>query len=291
MNNIKLDYQIKGRGDTIVAFESGLGGCYHDWHFVTEAICSEATTITYHRAGYGRSTSHSTDRTTLQIVEELNMLLENIGVNQKIILVGHSFGGLCIQHFARLYPDKVRGMILLDSTSANFDRLYSLDLPILFSHIKIDKLVKNWSELSRKTVQELQDLMSPSLSNEQLKLPTEYHKEILEFTTNPATYRTMSVETSNWGISSEQIKSSPDFPDIPLYVVTRDMDVSVKFYTDRGIPEMEAVAYEDTWRNLQIEHSQLSPKGKFIIAEGSDHNIQLEKPEIVIQCLKDLLQL
>lgn len=286
-----LDCKVIGAGKQVIVFENGLGGHYHDWHLVADEISSQATIVRYHRAGYADSISPCLQRTTSQIVDELNTLLEEIGIANEIILVGHSFGGLCVQHFARLHPTKVKGVVLIDSTSHNFNKLYSLNLPILFSHIAIDKLVEKWSGLSKKTVFELHDLMNPVLSDEQLKLPSEFHKTIEEFSTNPETYRTMSSETSNWGISSEEIKLISEFPDIPLYVIARDRDVSIKFYTDRGIPELEAVSYEDTWRSLQIELSQLSRKGKFIIAEGSDHNIQLEKPDVVIKCIRELMQL
>lgn len=290
MEQTKLNYKVVGQGSPTIVFESGLGGHYHDWHLVVDAIKSEATLVTYHRAGYADSISSNPWRTTNQIADELKSMLEEIGVENEIVLVGHSFGGLCVQHFVRLYPDKVKGVVLIDSTSANFSNLYSLDLPVLFSHITIEKLVENWRNLSKKTVNELRLSMKPLLSNEQLKLPKELHQAIEEFSTNPATYKTMASEIENWDCSSEQIKALADFPDIPLYVIARDSEVSVKFYTDRGIPEAEAVAYEDTWRKLQVEHSQLSKKGKVIVAEGSDHIIQLEKPKVIIDCIRELIK-
>lgn len=291
MERIKLDYKVMGQGNPIIVFESGLGDHYHDWYLVTDAIESEATLVTYNRAGYSDSISSYPSRTTSQIAKELNSMLKELGVKNEVILVGHSFGGLCVQHYARLYPDEVKAVVLIDSTSANFNNLYSLDLPVLFSHIAIEKLVENWNNLSKKTVNEIHDLMNPVLSDEQQKLPKELHEAIVEFSTNPVTYKTMASETENWGLSSEQIKASADFPDIPLYVIARDSEVSVKFYTDRGIPESEAVSYEDKWRKLQVEHSLLSKKGKLVIAEGSDHIIQLEKPKVVIDCIRELIQL
>jgi pimeloyl-ACP methyl ester carboxylesterase len=291
MERIKLDYKVMGQGNPVIVLESGLGGHYHDWHLVVDAIESETTLIAYNRAGCSDSTSSNTSRTTGQIAKELNSMLKEIGVKNEIILVGHSFGGLCVQHYARLYPDEVKAVVLIDSTSANFNNLYSLDLPVLFSHIAIGKLVENWNNLSKKTVNELHNLMNPVLSDEQQKLPKELHEAIVEFSTNPVTYKTMASEIENWGLSSEQINTSAHFPDIPLYVIARDSEVSVKFYTDRGIPESEAMSYEDIWRKLQVEHSLLSKKGKLVIAEGSDHIIQLEKPKVVIDCIKELLQL
>lgn len=289
MSEIKLDYEIVGLGKPVIVFECGLGGSYYDWYNVTDALKGLATIITYHRSGYGSSESNSLLRTTKQIAEELNAFLDEIGISEQLIIVGHSFGGLCVQHFARLFPERVKGVVLVDSTSADFEKLYSLDLPLLFSHITIDKLIEKWVALSKLSSVELHEMMKPVLSTEQLSLPEKLHKAIEEFNTNPSTYETMVNEMRGWEESSRQIKSCGNMPDVPLYAIARDREVSIKFYTDRGIPEEEAVAYEDAWRKLQIEHSSLTKKGKLIIADGSDHIIQLEKPSIIINCLLELI--
>ncbi len=289
MDGIKLDYQIVGQSGPIIVFENGLGGHYLDWSFVVNEICTDATAILYHRAGYGNSRSSISSRTTEQIAKELKQMLDELGIKNNIILVGHSFGGLCVQHFARLYPEQVKAVILVDSTSADFNSLYSLNLPTLFNHIAIDKLIDKWRALSDKTDLELLKLMEPVLSEEQLGLPREFHKELEEFSVNPTTYGMMAMETAHWTLSSQQIKNAKDFPDIPLYAIARDLEKSVKFYTDRGIPAEEAEAYEATWRHLQIAHSKLTNKGKLIVAHGSDHNVQLEKPEFIINCIRELI--
>lgn len=290
MNNLHLEYKIIGQGDTVIAFENGLGGYYYDWSFIIDEFKNDAEIIAYHRAGYGNSTSLYPIRTTKQIAKELDILLNSIGVTQKLILVGHSFGGLCVQQYARMYPDRIKGVILVDSTSMNFNRLYELDLFELYKHITIDKMAENWERLSSKTAEELKEMMDPVLSKEQLELPREYHQAIIEFGTDPTTYKTMAAEVKCWAVSSELIKSSGPFPDVPLFVIARDSAVSVQFYIDRGIPEAEAIKYENTWRELQLEHAKLSSKAKFIVADGSDHNIQLEKPGVIIECLRELLK-
>lgn len=287
MEQVMLDYEIIGQAGPIIVFENGLGGHYHDWRLVVNAIASQATAVMYNRAGYGYSKSSDGLRTTEHIAKELKLMLEEIGVEKEIILVGHSFGGLCVQHFASLYPEMVKAVVLVDSTSANFNRLYALDLPVLFQHITIDKMIERWNNLAAKTSSELKAMMQPILSEDQQKLPQELHEELEQFSTDPRTYGTMSAEVENWGVSSSLIKSSKDFPDIPLCVIARDSEKSVKFYMDRGIPQEEAEAYEAVWRELQVEHSKLSKQGKLIVAHGSDHNIQLEKPDVLINCIKE----
>ena len=62
--------------------------------------------------------------------KELHMLLNKLAIQEPFILIGHSYGGLCAQHFAMLHEDKLQALILVDSTSMNLHRLDELHLPI-----------------------------------------------------------------------------------------------------------------------------------------------------------------
>jgi hypothetical protein len=47
--------------------------------------------------------------------------------------------------------------------------------------------------------------------------------------------------------------------------------------------------YEDIWMKMQKDTVSLSKYGKHIIAEGCNHYVQNEKPEIVINAIKDMI--
>jgi pimeloyl-ACP methyl ester carboxylesterase len=115
-NNRRVEYSLVRNGGATVVFENGLDGKMNWWSKVIPEIAKDATTFAYNRPGYGRSDSMSTPRDGLHIVEELRTLLKRNGLEPPYVLVGHSFGGLLMQLFARKYPDEVRGLILVDST-------------------------------------------------------------------------------------------------------------------------------------------------------------------------------
>jgi pimeloyl-ACP methyl ester carboxylesterase len=48
---------------------------------------------------------------------DLDTLLTHLGINQPVVLVGHSLGGLYAQYFARNHPQKVAAVVLLDAVS------------------------------------------------------------------------------------------------------------------------------------------------------------------------------
>ena len=289
MQDIDLEYRIVGKGDITLILETGIGGSFYYWYPFIQKIKNNFNIVLYHRAGYGNSQTPNTARTTKNIAEELNELIENIGITDRFVLMGHSFGGLCAQHFAKMYPNKLLGLILLDATSHHYSRLYNLDNPIMNSLISIEQMVENNLTNSIKTPGELKEKYKQVIAKYKTILPENDRNKFEDYLTNPQLFKTIAEEFKNWGISSDQMMQLGDFPDIPLIVIARDKEVSVKSFVEYDIPEKEAVLYEDVWRDLQIELSQLSNNGSFIIADKSDHDIHLDRPDIIIDCLKGFL--
>ena len=116
INNRRVEYSLIRNGDATVVFENGLDGKMKWWRKVIPEISKNATTFAYNRPGYGESDSASTPRDGQHIVEELRTLLKSKGLTPPYVLVGHSFGGLLMQLFARKYPEEVSALILIDST-------------------------------------------------------------------------------------------------------------------------------------------------------------------------------
>jgi pimeloyl-ACP methyl ester carboxylesterase len=115
----RMAFSKAGDGEVIVIFEAGLGNGMNSWAPVIEPISAFATTFAYDRPGYGQSREATGRlRTGRDSVENLRALLANQDLPPPYVLVGHSLGGLYMQLFARLHPDEVAGIVLIDSTSA-----------------------------------------------------------------------------------------------------------------------------------------------------------------------------
>ncbi|QAA33944.1 hypothetical protein [Clostridium manihotivorum] len=114
-------------------------------------------------------------------------------------------------------------------------------------------------------------------------------KLVEEFFTSSRLHKTIAEEFANWDIDSNEIKTSTEFPNIPLIVIARDNKVSERDWVKNNIPEKEAILYENKWRELQIELSELSDQGRLIVAENSDHEVYLDRPDIIINNLKTLI--
>jgi predicted alpha/beta hydrolase family esterase len=284
-----LEYKVLGNGQETLIIETGIGNSFYSWYPLIKEISNNFRVVLYHRAGYGKSPSSDKPRSTNFIVEELNLLIENLGVKHKFILMGHSFGGLCAQHFARMYPQKIKGLILVDSTSCSFNKLYELDLPVMKSLISIEKMVESNKKTSKKSKEAIKNSFVNMIKEYELILSESELQDFEEFITNPLLFKTIAEEFENWAQSSECIKEMGEFPNIPMKVIARDKEISAKPFVDYGIPKEEAVLYEECWYQLQVELSQLSSRGELIIADQSDHEIHKDRPDIIMQCLESLL--
>lgn len=115
-------YVSAGVGTSTVVFESGLGDGKEAWASVFKAVSSETRAIAYDRAGYGQSEGSDVARDGLQIVRELRALLQTENIPPPYVLVGHSLGGTIVKLFARIYPDEVAGVVLVDARHSDFVR-------------------------------------------------------------------------------------------------------------------------------------------------------------------------
>jgi len=113
----KLHLHCTGSGSPTVVLEPGHGGSSSDWGWIAPPIAADSRVCVYDRAGRGWSDAAEGPQDAVQIAADLNTLLDRAHVPGPYVLAGHSFGGLYTLTFAARYPDRVAGMVLLDSTA------------------------------------------------------------------------------------------------------------------------------------------------------------------------------
>ena len=112
----KLEYATAGTGQSTVVFFNGGGPATMDsWGKVFPPVASFSRVLAYNRFGDGHSDQVSEPQTGARVVAALRQLLTEAQCGAPYILVGHSMGGLFANLFARLYPQDVNGMVLIDS--------------------------------------------------------------------------------------------------------------------------------------------------------------------------------
>ena len=112
-----FEYVTAGRGKPSVVLINGSGGPIEGWHKIFAAMSEKTTTFAYNRPGLGRSTNPTRPQTVSTMVEDLRNLILAVGIPRPWVLVGHSFGGLIANLFARLHPTDVAGIVMLEATA------------------------------------------------------------------------------------------------------------------------------------------------------------------------------
>jgi pimeloyl-ACP methyl ester carboxylesterase len=100
-------------GPTVV-FESGMASPLELWAWIQQGVSAFAPTVSYDRAGVGRSAPGPLPRTAERSSEDLESVLEAVGARPPYVLVAHSYGGLLVRHFAERHPEQVAGLVLAD---------------------------------------------------------------------------------------------------------------------------------------------------------------------------------
>jgi pimeloyl-ACP methyl ester carboxylesterase len=75
-------------------------------------------------------------------------------------------------------------------------------------------------------------------------------------------------------------------PDIPLFVLSRGKPVALP----PNVPaSFSPAAFEAAWREGQDELVALVPEARHVIATESDHYIQIEQPDLVIDAVRQVV--
>ncbi|WP_176461020.1 alpha/beta fold hydrolase [Janthinobacterium sp. PC23-8] len=111
-----IAYTLTGQGALPVVFQSGLGDGKEVWDGVVQEVAKQHSVLAYDRPGYGASQKTTTPRDPCTIAAQQRALLAQAGLKPPYILVGQGLGGLYQYVYARLYPQDVAGLILLDPT-------------------------------------------------------------------------------------------------------------------------------------------------------------------------------
>ena len=108
------------RHGPVVILSTGLYRDASDWRLIMPEIARFTLVCGYDREGLGQSTvdhdpARPESQSTDEQVEDLKNLLASAHVDAPYLLVGHSAGGILVRRFTRYFPDRVAGLVFIDS--------------------------------------------------------------------------------------------------------------------------------------------------------------------------------
>ena len=117
LNNIKLFYIKEGEGKETIVFSHGLLWSHKMFSEQVEFLKKRYTVIAYDHRGQGQSEVNGRPIDMDLLTEDVMELIDRL-VGQPVHFVGLSMGGFVGMRLAARYPEKVKSLILLE-TSAN----------------------------------------------------------------------------------------------------------------------------------------------------------------------------
>ena len=115
-----LHYDKRGSGPPLILLH-GIGSNAKSFRHQLDSLSPYFTTIAWDAPGFGQSAMPSTPIQGIETYSDsLRDLLDSLNLDSATIL-GHSFGGIIAQDFYRRYPDRVKALILADTTQGGGD--------------------------------------------------------------------------------------------------------------------------------------------------------------------------
>ncbi len=273
----RLHISCAGEGRPIVVMEAGAGGSSLDWSCVQPEIARFTRVCAYDRAGFGWSDSGPKPRTSLRIVEELHTLLHNAGIEAPYVLVGHSLGGLNVRLFASRYPDEVVGIVLVDAVHED---VFSRFPPEFHDATKAGRRLLRFGRM-------LAPFGIPRLLRRPLAatdLPPAEQRMALALGVRAKAYGAALDEAESIAESTAQLRTAQrQIGDLPLAVLSSPAT------WDSGTQSGEQMG--KVWMEAQRELAGLSSHSKHVIADRSGHFVQIDQPALVVDAVRDLVQL
>lgn len=113
--NTKISFTDQGKGTAVVLLHGFLENKTM-WDKYVSALSKNHRVITIDLLGHGETECLGYVHTMEDQADMIFAVLISLRI-RKIVLVGHSMGGYVALAFAELYPDNVKGLFLLNSTS------------------------------------------------------------------------------------------------------------------------------------------------------------------------------
>jgi pimeloyl-ACP methyl ester carboxylesterase len=257
----KLHMLVQGErkpGQPIVVMEAGVASNSLDWQLVQPKVAEFAQTVTYDRAGYGWSEKGVDPRSPQQIVTELHALLHHADIEPPYVLVGHSFGGIYIRLFAETYPDKVAGLVFVESS-----------VPSMIKTINTQPEIDRLKRVARLKRIGLVRVMLPRILSHINHLERKARAQYFAFN------MLNSDNVIREALPMYQGVTMADSIDVPLIVISRE--------------PFEELATEQRWQEYQQELVKLSPESRQIFTTTNSHYPALAEPDIVVRAIREMM--
>jgi pimeloyl-ACP methyl ester carboxylesterase len=267
VNGHAMRIECSGTGSPTIVLDAGLGDDGLIWSRIQPALAKTTHVCSYDRAGFGWSDALPPPRDADRIAAELHGLLAEAHITGPVVLMGHSIAGIYLRDYASRYPENIVGLIFVDGSTPLQNRNPAFKAhpdpkPPSWLHVLVKKAVfaagipRLLGECSRGF---------PGFDAQAAKLLAEdqCHDR----------WAAVAAERESFDRSGEETVHTGPYGALPILIFSQDPART----TAQGQPKDVVMA----WNQMQEDLKQLSTRSRRIIAKGSSHYIQGNRPDLI----------
>jgi pimeloyl-ACP methyl ester carboxylesterase len=287
-NGRRLNIYCSGSGSPAVVLDGAIGSSMYTWHKVQPTLSRHVRVCSYDRAGYGFSDPGGPPHTSSANVRDLHALLQNAHIAPPYILAAHSLNAFDARLFADRYRREVAGMVLIDPSDIEEDRFASIYGQKKFA-AELAADVAFLRKCDRKAIRhELKlgdDCTGPGQPNEPADLDRLQRQRQL----SPVIWNAVLSERTNLRTDLREVKSEQrSYGDLPLIVLTAGAAEDAA--KEQGATNAQIAAAKRLRKELRDGDAALSNRGVHCVIPGASHYIQIEKPNVFVQAVLEVLR-
>jgi pimeloyl-ACP methyl ester carboxylesterase len=264
-----------------VIFETGSGEWSSHWSAVMAALGKGFHAIAYDRAGLGWSDPARGSRSASVLADELLGLLDALDLPEPAIIAAHSYGASIARLAASRAPARFRGIVFVDGWHEAFGVWEKQTLPptsvgvIGHAMQAVDRIgLFRWlnTVLNRR---------SPPAAP--WKLPNADWVAMLTISNRRAYWKAALHEAECHAESDGEVAAVTRF-DMPIIALVVEQTISRE-----QMPKAYPVEQHNAaWREAAARLAILSERSETRRVAGTDHQIQLMRPEVVARAIRDI---
>jgi len=268
----RMHLNCSGSGAPTLVLDAGLGNDSLIWGSVQPQLSMTTRVCSYDRAGFGWSDPVPGPRDADHIAMELHQLLQQANISGPIVLMGHSIAGMYIRDYAKRYPEQVAGLVFVDGSTPLQD-----ENPAFKAAGETG--IPRWASiLVMRTVSAagVQRLVG-SCARPMPGFDAHAGELLAEDLCHPV-YSSINAELSSFNASGWETVQAGPFGSLPVLIISQDPQKALTLA--HGSRQM--IDMEEAWGQMQENLKRLSTRSRRIIARGSSHAVQIDRPDVLI---------
>ena len=284
--NRHLNLRCSGKGTPTVILESGNNADSMAWIKVQPEIAKFTRVCSYDRAGTGFSDGGPLPRNVDTNADDLAALIRAAHIATPVVLVGHSYGTNIVRRFADKHARDVAALVLLDPPPQNvgdfspeFEKADAAQRDAMLAAVRNCEKAAATGKLDAQ-LPEFKDCLRPPNPQFSARLNAAMHANKLR----PAFWRTIvSIAETNVDLYRQPVSKSETHGAIPLLILQPDAPFE-------DVPPEFRKAMEQARLKTQQAIAATSKRGKIIPVAHSSHDVQIDRPDAVIDAVRAVVR-